>query len=321
MTTPVTDPTGKRAKLKASSLALAAIAAMIVAVTVKSPNVPPPPPPPPVDTTRVDSTPKDTTTPVDTTHAPPPVGTVDTLAAVHQWQCPITAPEAIVVDIRDLSTIRVAGDTVSYRPVVLRPASSTSAPLVLCGPATMIRQVLTHPEAGHGAVAILSPPDSATTSYVVPSLTVVNGHVIAPSNAAALSRAGLTTLVATAINAWKPGTVDTAQRYAHFAISSAADSTHAYVLQSVLRYVPAVGTRARTQETEVAGSCWGGDPWGQCAANGGAIAARTATSWLAAYNPAIPADRVLRLVAVTMDASHFPDPTFNAFDASWTVPP
>jgi hypothetical protein len=225
---------------------------------------------------------------------------VDTLAAVHQWQCPDSTPEAIVVGVADLATIRVAGDTLSYRPAVLRPQAGR-APVVLCGPRTMVRQLLTHPEAGHGAPAILNPPDSTASTYRVPSLTIVNGRVIAPQDTVTLARTGLTTLIATALNVATPGTVDTAKRWMRLLVVDPADSMRAAFRSraTVLYYQPALGTRARSQLAENRGSCWGGDPDPACLGQ----PRRTPTTWLATYGALVPVSGVLHLTAVTVDTT------------------
>jgi hypothetical protein len=204
---------------------------------------------------------------------------VDTLAAVHQWQCPDSLPNALVVDYYRIADMRVAGDTLFY-------PTSKNAPVVLCGPSAMIRQIVAHPEAGHGSAAVVNAPDSTMTAYVVPSLTVQGGHIIAPHGDAAR---GLDTLVKRML-ALSGVSIDSAGQY--MAIAERADSGRMWATPGAgvpvwVRYQPARGTRERTSLVENAGACWGGDPWIECQANGGTRPARTPTSWLKEWSDTV----------------------------------
>lgn len=292
MTTPVTDPTGKRAKLRASSAALLVIAAAIVAVTIK------PPPPPPVVT-------------------PPPATTAT--------GCPDSLPGAVVIRFATASTAGISRDTASH-------------PVVVCGDSAMVYRLQAHPETGSGPLAILSPPDTTSVPESIASL--IRGadslHWYLPRSSPAIATTGLYQLAVAAVQSAGIALDSAARVNLQIPIVETLDTvpidtvplgkglrdgplpvwavmgenSAATALVPHYYYRPARGTRLRTMLVMWAGSCWGGDPWAACAANGGTIPTRTVTSWLAEWLPQIVprSQAVLDLTLIRGSAS----PTLSA---------
>jgi len=268
MTSPAPDPTGKRAQLSAARVAFGvALAAALTIGVLKSSSTPDNPQQPAIAT-----------------------------------GCPDSLPGALVIRFATSTTAGIIRDTVSH-------------PVVVCGDSAFVYRLQAHPEAGSGPLAILSPPDTTSVPESVAQLArgADSLHWYLPKSSPALVTTGLYMLAVPAVRA-SGITLDSTQ-YANYQVplveTHDAIPVDTVILGKGLKngplavwavmgensagnalvphyyYRPARGTRMRTLETSWAGSCWGGDPWTQCAANGGTIATRTTTSWLAEWLPQI----------------------------------
>lgn len=246
--------------------------------------------------------------------APPPPSGGNTALG-----CPSSAPGALVVRVARLTPTGAGIDT-------------SVAPTIVCGPARMAWSLMAHPQGSEirpspGGVApysvIYSPPDSTPGPHEV-NATLLRGidtrhWIVDTLDAHALDRQGMQDLAINALLASGVKLDTMALANSQVPLVETFDTTAAGTLpvwrvgasgQPFAR--PARGTWGRTVLEAETGACWGGDPWPQCAQNGGTIATRTPGSWAAEWPSKVipPTQTVLDLALVV--AGGYVIPTLTA---------